>query len=57
MTKTKKRCSEAELWKKWKMTMDEDLTIKVKRIRWRMKKRARLERREGKEIVVENRKM
>lgn len=37
--------------------MDEDLTMKGKRIRWRMVEGARLERREEKEIVVENRKI
>ena len=37
--------------------MNEDLTMKEKRIRWWMVEGARLERREEKEIVVENRKI
>lgn len=47
----------AKLWRKWRVIVDEDLTLKERRIRWRMMERARRERRERKRVVVSNRRM
>lgn len=47
----------AKLWRKWRVILDEDLTLKERRIRWRMMERARRERRERNRVVVSNRRM
>lgn len=46
----------AELWKKWRVTVDEDLTMKKRRVKWSMVERAKKERREGK-VVAGNKRM
>ena len=45
------------IWKKWRVMIDEDLTMEERRARWRMVKRAKKERRKGKKVEVSNRRM
>lgn len=46
----------AELQKKWRVTVDEDLTMEKRRVKWSMVERAKKERREGK-MVAGNKRM
>ena len=46
-----------ELWGRWRIQIDKDLTMEERRTRWRLVERARKERREGKKVVVTNRKL
>lgn len=46
----------AELWKKWRVTVDEDLTMEERRVRWSMVERAKKEKKEGK-MVAGNKRM
>ena len=46
-----------ELWRRWRIQIDEDLTMEERKTRWRMVERARRERRAGKRVIVTNRRM
>ncbi|EZA49325.1 hypothetical protein X777_12355 [Ooceraea biroi] len=46
-----------EAWRRWRIGLDEDLTMEERRVRWRLMERAKMERDRGKEVKVENRKI
>ncbi|CAL1672461.1 unnamed protein product [Lasius platythorax] len=46
-----------EIWRRWKMVVDEDLTMEERKMKWRIKEKARLERNKGNWVVFDSRRI
>lgn len=46
-----------EIKRRWDVELDEDLTMKERRIRWKLIEKARVERRKRKRIEIDNRRI
>ncbi|KMQ85347.1 hypothetical protein RF55_16172 [Lasius niger] len=44
-----------EIGRRWRMEVDEDLTREERKMKWRIRERARLERGRGKKVVFDTR--
>ncbi|KMQ90574.1 hypothetical protein RF55_9650 [Lasius niger] len=46
-----------EIWRRWKMVVDEDLTREERKMKWRIKEKARLERNKGNWVVFDSKRI
>ncbi|KMQ87632.1 hypothetical protein RF55_13035 [Lasius niger] len=46
-----------EINRRWEISVDEDLTREERKLRWRIGEKARVERRRGRKVVADNRKI
>jgi len=46
-----------EIWGRWRMEVDEDLTAEERKMKWRIKERARLEKAKGRKVHFDSRRL
>jgi len=44
-----------EVWRRWGVSIDEDLTMEERSYRWKIREKARLERWKGRRVEISNR--
>jgi len=42
-----------EIWERWRVSVEEDLSREERKLRWRIREKARAKRRRGKRVVYE----